>query len=166
MCYFPQKDMWYRLADSPFQDYEDHSLVEYKSNVYLADGKRRQLGESNVLEFYSPLKNSWGTSQRNDDITDFTCLTVLKGDMYATCFANFSNKSRICRYDSEKNCWQDMGAPPYHQDKACVVADEHFLYIIGGTVDRGESSVCMTNRFDLINNKLEELRTDGILHYR
>ena len=77
--------------------------------------------------------------------------------MYATCFANFSNKSRICRYDSEKNCWQDMGAPPYHQDKACVVADEHFLYIIGGTVDRGESSVCTTNRFDLINNKLEEV---------
>ena len=157
LCYFPQKDMWYRLADSPFQDYEDHSLVEYKSNVYLADGKRRQLGESNVLEFYSPLKNSWGTFQRNDDITDFTCLTVLKDDMYATCFANFSNKSRICRYDSEKNCWQDMGAPPYHQDKACVVADEHFLYIIGGTVDRGESSVCTTNRFDLINNKLEEV---------
>ena len=157
LCYFPQKDMWYRLADSPFQDYEDHSLVEYKSNVYLADGKRRQLGESNVLEFYSPLKNSWGTSQRNDDITNFTCLTVLKDDMYATCFANFSNKSRICRYDSQKNCWQDMGAPPYHQDKACVVADEHFLYIIGGTVDRGESSVCTTNRFDLINNKLEEV---------
>ena len=157
LCYFPQKDKWYRLADGPFQDYEDHTLVEYKSNVYLADGKRRQLGQSNVLEFYSPLKNSWGTVQRNDDIADFTCLTVLKGDMYATCFGYLFNKSRICRYDSQNKCWQDMDAPPYHQDKACVVADEHFLYIIGGTVDGGESAVCATNRFHPINNKLEEL---------
>ena len=157
LCYFPQKDMWYRLADSPFQDYEDHTLVEYKSNVYLADGKRRQLGQSNVLQFYSPLKNSWGTVQRNDDITDFTCLTVLKGDMYATGFVNFSNKGRICRYDSEKNCWQDMEAPPYLQDRACVVADEQFFYIIGGTMDHGEGAVCTTNRFDPINNKLEEV---------
>ena len=158
LCYFPQKEMWYRLADSPFQDYEDHALVEYESNVYVADGKRRQLGESKVLEFYSPLKNSWGTVQRNDHgIPDFTCLTVLKGDMYAICFVNFSNKGWICRYDSEKNCWQDIGAPPYQQDKACVVADGHFLYLIGGTMDRGENAVCATNRFDPINNKLEEV---------
>ena len=157
LCYFPQKDMWCCLADSPFQDYEGHSLVEYKSNIYVADGETRRLGESHVFEFYSPLKNSWGTAQRNDDITDFTCLTVLKGDMYAICFANFPKKGRICRYDSEKNCWQDMDAPPCLQDRACVVADEQFLYIIGGTLDWGASAVCTTNRFDPINNKLEEL---------
>ena len=157
LCYFPQKDMWYRLADSPFQDYEDHSLVEYKSNIYVADGKTRRLGESHVLEFYSPLKNSWGTVQRNDDITNFTCLTVLKGDMYATCYASISNEGRICRYDSEKNCWQDIDAPPCLRDKACIVADEQFLYIIGGTLDWGESAECTTMRFDPINNKLEEL---------
>ena len=157
LCYFPQKDMWCCLADSPFQDYEGHSLVEYKSNIYVADGETRRLGESHVFEFYSPLKNSWGTAQRNDDITDFTCLTVLKGDMYAICFANFPKKGRICRYDSEKNCWQDMDAPPCLQDRACVVADKQFLYIIGGTLDWGESAVCTTNRFDPINNKMEEL---------
>ena len=157
LCYFPQKDMWCCLGDSPFQDYEGHSLVEYKSNIYVADGEIRRLGESHVFEFYSPLKNSWGTAQRNDDITDFTCLTVLKGDMYAICFANFPKKGRICRYDSEKNCWQDMDAPPCLQDRACVVADEQFLYIIGGTLDWGASAVCTTNRFDPINNELEEL---------
>ena len=157
LCYFPQKDMWCCLADSPFQDYEGHSLVEYKSNIYVADGETRRLGESHVFEFYSPLKNSWGTAQRNDDITDFTCLTVLKGDMYAICLANFPKKGRICRYDSEKNCWQDMDAPPCLQDRACVVADKQFLYIIGGTLDWGASAVCTTNRFDPINNKLEEL---------
>ena len=157
LCYFPQKDMWCCLADSPFQDYEGHSLVEYKSNIYVADGETRRLGESHVFEFYSPLKNSWGTARRNDDITDFTCLTVLKGDMYAICFANFPKKGRICRYDSEKNCWQDMDAPPCLQDRACVVADKQFLYIIGGTLDWGASAVCTTNRFDPINNELEEL---------
>ena len=157
LCYFPQKDMWYRLADSPFQDYKDHTLVEYKSDIYVADGKTRRLGESHVLEFYSPLKNSWGTAQRSDDITDFTCFAVLKGEMYATCFSEWKRKSRICRYDSEMNCWQDMEAPPYLQDKACVVADEQFLYIIGGTMDHGEGAVCTTNRFDPINNKLEEV---------
>ena len=165
LCYFPQKDMWYRLADSPFQDYEDHSLVEYKSNIYVADGKTRQLGESHVLEFYSPLKNSWGAVQRNDDITDFTCLTVLNGDMYATCYASFSNKGRICRYDSEKNCWQDIDAPPCLRDKACIVADEQFLYIVGGTLDWGASAVCTTNRFDPINNELEELADINCARY-
>ena len=77
--------------------------------------------------------------------------------MYATCFSEWNRKSRICRYDSEMNCWQDMEAPPYLQDKACVVADEQFLYIIGGTMDHGEGAVCTTNRFDPINNKLEEV---------
>ena len=158
LCYFPQKDMWYRLADSPFQDYEDHhTLVEYESNIYVADGKTRQLGKSHVLEFYSPLKNSWGTAQRSDDITDFTCFTVLKGDMYATCFDNLFSKGRICRYESEKNCWQDIDAPPCLPNRACIVADEQFLYIIGGTLDWGESAVCTTKRFDPINNKLEEV---------
>ena len=37
------------------------------------------------------------------------------------------------------------------------LADEQFLYIVGGTLDWGESAVCTTNRFDPINNKLEEL---------
>ena len=77
--------------------------------------------------------------------------------MYATCFENVFNEGKICRYDSEKNCWQDVDAPPCLEDKACVVADEQFLYIIGGAVGLEESAVSTTNRFDPINNKLEEL---------
>ena len=158
LCYFPQNDLWYRLADSPFQDYERHTLTQCKSNIYSIDRKTRQLRESCVAEYYSPQSNSWGVVQRNDVVsTDLTCCTFLKGDMYVTCFSKLHKKVKVCRYDHGMKCWQEMAAQVNKQDKACVVANEQFLYIIGGTADRGKTAVCTTNRFDPINKKLEEV---------
>ena len=157
LCYFPQNDMWYRLADSPFQDYERHTLSQCKSKIYIVDGKARQLGESRVAEYYSPQSNSWGVVQRNDVVTDLTCCTFLKGDLYVTCFSKLHKKIKVCRYDRGMKCWQEMAAQVNQQDKACVVANEQFLYIMGGTADGGKTAVCTTNRFDPINKKLEEV---------
>ena len=124
LCYFPQNDMWYRLADSPFQDYERHTLSQCKSKIYIVDGKARQLGESRVAEYYSPQSNSWGVVQRNDVVTDLTCCTFLKGDLYVTCFSKLHKKIKVCRYDRGMKCWQEMAAQVNQQDKACVVANE------------------------------------------
>lgn len=158
LCYFPQNDLWYRLADSPFQDYERHTLTQCKSNIYSIDRKTRQLRESCVAEYYSPQSNSWGVVQQNDVVsTDLTCCTFLKGDMYVTCFSKLHKKVKVCRYDHGMKCWQEMAAQVNKQDKACVVANEQFLYIIGGTADGGKTAVCTTNRFDPINKKLEEV---------
>ena len=157
LCYFPQNDIWYRLADSPFQDYERHTLTQCKSKIYIVDGKTRQLGESCVAEYYSPQSNSWGVVQRNDVVTDLTCCTFVKGDMYVTCFSKLHKKVKVCRYDRGMTCWQEIAAQVNQQDKACVVANKQFLYIIGGTVDGGKTAVCTTNIFDPINKKLEEV---------
>jgi len=151
LCYFPQHDAWYRLADTLF-DHKNQSLAHWKSNVCI--GGICNVGESQVMEYYVPPTNSWGTIQREIDETNFTCCVVLKGDLYAVYFQSIF-EGRIFRYDTERNCWSKMMDPPKRQGfSPCVVADEQYLYVIGGFLQ----GICLstTTRFDPSNNKWEE----------
>ena len=154
LCYFPKQNLWYRLQDTPFE-YQNHTLTECKSKIYIVDGQTHNLGESRVMEYYVPLTNSWGAIQRDATGANFTCCTVLKGYLYATYFSRFN--VTICRYDTEMDCWHEVDAPPTQPEDPCVVADEQFLYIIGGTNDYGISSLSSTTRFDSSSNKWEDV---------
>ena len=152
LCYFPEEDMWYRLADTPFH-YQSHTLTQYKGKIYLFDDEVHKLGESQVIEFYTPAANSWGAIQR-PPVDRFTSCTVLNGDLYATYFSFFER--RIYRYEEEKN-WQDeIDAPPTQQKDTCVVASEKFLYVIGGRLSTGSVSSAAI-RFNPTNNSWEEV---------
>ena len=154
LCYFPEQDMWYRLADTPFH-YQSHTLTQYKGKIYLFDNEVHTLGESQVTEFYTPAANSWGAIQRAP-VYSFTSCTVLNGDLYATYFSFFER--RIYRYEEEKNWWHEMDAPPTctQQESPCVVASEQFLYVIGGRLLTKSVSSAAT-RFDSTNNSWEEV---------
>ena len=152
LCYFPQHDVWYRLADTVF-DHNNHTLTHWKGNVYI-DGICN-VGESQVMEYYVPTTNSLGTIQRDMDNRNFTCCAVLKGDLYATYFEPFL-LGRIFRYDAETNCWNKGMDPPRRVGYSpCVVADEKDLYIIGGF--SGLTFLSTTTRFNISNNMWEEV---------
>ena len=153
LCYFPQHDVWYRLADTLF-NHNNQTLAVWKNNVYI--GGICNVGKSQVMEYYVPYTNSWGTIQRDIDEANFTCCAVLKGALYATYFAPHS-LGRIFRYDPETNCWNKVMDPPKTQrlSSPCVVADEQHLYVMGGFL-KGNCLSSTTRRFDPSNNKWEE----------
>ena len=156
LCYFPQLDVWYRLADTLF-DHNKQAPVHWKGNVYI--GGICNVGKSQVIEYYVPTTNSMGTIQQGVDVPEFSCLAVFKGDLYAMHFDRSflaSSLGRIFRYDAETNCWNAvMDLPKRHGFSACVVADEKHLYIIGGV--KGNNIFSTTTRLNLSNNTWEEV---------
>ena len=95
LCYHPKENMWYRLEDSPF-DYPNNTPIQYKSKIYT--GSTCNEGMSQVMEYYVPTANTWGAVQSTVE-PNFTGYTVLKGDLYATCFS--TQEGRIYRYDAD-----------------------------------------------------------------
>lgn len=57
--YFPKQNQWYRLADAPFH-HQSQSLVQCRSEVYIANSQLLKMGESVVMEYYKPAANTWG----------------------------------------------------------------------------------------------------------
>ena len=151
-CYFPQQNLWYGLADSPFQ-HQSHALIQYKSRIFVFDNQSHKLGESVAMEHYIPASNSWGAIQCNAVQSNLTSCTVLKGFMYA--IPLFTTEAQIYRYDAETNCWDVVITPPIKQENGCLVTDEQYMYIIGGKRDRNVLST--TSRFDPSNNELKKV---------
>jgi len=155
LCYFPQQNVWYRLADTP-SDHNNHCLAQYKSKIYIVGGQAPKLGESVVMEFYVPSTNSWGAIPRHGSEHNFHCCTVLKGALYAIALLRFWDTSGIIyRYDTEMNSWGKMKDTPSIQENPCLVTNERHLYIIGGR--SGQNNVLTTRRFDPSNNRWEEV---------
>ena len=152
LCYLPQKNMWYKLEDPPFH-YQSHTLTQHRSRVYVFDNETHELGESEVTEYYEPDANSWGAIQ-SGMVNTFTSCTVLNGKLYASYFSYFKGAG-VSRYDEQKNCWDEIVAPPTGQEDPCVVADEKFLYVIGGR--KNSDALSTTIRFDPRDNQWEEV---------
>ena len=151
LCYFPQQNLWYSLANKAF-DHEVNSLAHYRGRIYVG-GINTDLSDSQVLEYYFPSTNSWGTAQRGKDVDNNFCCRVLRGDLYVI---NLSSTSgAIFRCDFETNSWNKVMDPPIAPMNPCVVTDEHYLYKIGGAVNGCASST--TTRFDPNDHKCEEM---------
>ena len=156
LCYFPQQNIWYRLADKLFED-QGCSPTQYKGNIYVPCYMRNAYGESEwAMQYYIPTSNSWGAVQSDTDVSDASCCTVCKGYLYAICLNAYSER-RIFRYDGETNCWYKVLDPPKRQRYPCIVTDEQHLYIIGGVLDFASSPITMTTRFDFNSSKWEEV---------
>ena len=164
LCYFPHQNTWYRLVDTLF-DHEKHILASCKNKIYIVDKQVCKVGESQVMEFYIPTTNSWGAIQTDTVVTSFNGCAVLKGGIYATFFHPYG-EAQIYRYDAETNCWDKVTAPPTMQWYPCVVADEQYLYIIGGISQETmfnivptttTTTTTTTTRFDPSSNKWEKV---------
>jgi len=153
LCYFPHQNVWYRLAGTLF-DHNNHCLAQYRSKIYIVGGQAPKLGESEVMEFYVPSTNSWGTIPRHGSVPNFHCCTVLKGVLYASAQKRFFDTSAIIyRYDTELNNWDKMKDTPLKYP--CLVTNGQHLYIIGGRL--GKKNVLTTRRFEPSNNKWEKV---------
>ena len=147
LCYFPQTNMWCRMADTLFE-HSTFSPAEYKHKIYIFDGGFHKVDEAmaRVMEYLED--NTWAAAQGTVASTDITHYTVLNGELYTLSLTH--NKAEIYRYNAECN-WDGMASLPFDQREACIVTDEQFLYIIGGQKTR------RTSRYDSRDKKWEEL---------
>ena len=152
LCYFPQQNLWYRLANSTF-DHQINSLAHCRGRIYVGSIDTG-FSDSHVLEYYFPSTNSWGTVQRGKDVDKNFCCRILRGDLYVI---NLSSSSgAIFRCDGETNSWNKvMDHPPTSPMNPCVVTGEHYLYKIGGLIGRFATST--TTRFDPNDHMCEEI---------
>ena len=152
LCYFPQQNLWYSLADKTF-DRPINSLAHYRGRIYVGSTNTDE-SDPQVIEYYFSSANSWGTFQRGKDVTNNFCCRVLRGDLYVI---NLSSTSgAIFRCDVERNVWNKVMDPPATPRNPCVVTDEHYLYKIGGVMEDGSAS-STTTRFDPNDHKCEEI---------
>ena len=162
--YFPKQNKWYRLADAPFH-HKDHFLVQCRSKVYIADIVSREMGESEVMEYYKPAMNTWGSilpdASSHDYIDSFLQVTVLNDVLYGLSFDSLSG-CHIYQYDAGTNNWLEMNAPP-RKDDPCVVSDEEHIYVIGG---ESISVLSTASRFNPHNNTWEEVASLNEGRYR
>ena len=151
LCYFPQTNMWHRMADTLFEhDFCTFTPAQYKHKVYIFDAGSHKVDEARarVMEYLED-NNTWAAAKGAAGSINITHYTVLNGDLYALSLEY--NKAEIYRYNAECNNWDGMESWPFDQRDACIVTDEQFLYIIGG------QSTHITSRYDSRDKKWEEL---------
>ena len=151
LCYFPQTNMWQRIADTLFEhDYSTFTPAQYKHKIYILDVGSHKMDEATarVMEYLED-NNTWAAAQGTAASINITHYAVLNVDLYALYLAY--NKGEIYRYNAERNNWDGMESLPFDQRDACIVTDEQFLYIIGGRNN------CRTSRYDSQDKKWEEL---------
>ena len=146
LCYFPCQDLWYRLADTPFQ-YKYHSPIQYKNKIFIFNKESHSLGNFKVMEYYMPSINSWAAIQLRKDVCDLTSCTyaVLEGVLYA----KHTSFNEVYKYDAECNHWRQVDKLINTQENSCLVTDNKYLYFIGGK--RDGNALTTTTRFDPSN---------------
>ena len=148
LWYFPQKNMWYRMADTLFE-HSTFTPAQYKHKIYILDVGSHKMDEATarVMEYLED-NNTWAAAQGTASIK-ITHYAVLNGDLHALNLQY--HKTEIYRYNAECNNWDGMETLAFDQRDACIVTDEQFLYIIGGR------DHCRTSRYDSQDKKWEEL---------
>ena len=151
LCYFPQKNMWHRMADTLFE--HDHSTfipAEFMHKIYIFDVGSHKVDESTakVMEYLED-NNTWAASQGAAASTNISHYTVLNGDLY-TLSLTYS-KTEIHKYNVESNNWEGVESVAFQHKDPCIVTNEQFLYTIGGW------NSCRTSRYDSSDKKWEEL---------
>ena len=151
LCYFPQKNIWYRMADTLFEhDHSTFTPAEFMHKIYIFDeGLHKMDGFAAKVMEYLEDNNTWAAAQGAAASIDITHYTVLNGDLYALSLGY--NKAEIYRYNAECNNWVGKESMAFRQQYACIVTDEKFLYIVGGR------DTHRTSRYDSQDKKWEEL---------
>jgi len=105
-----------------------------RDKIYIPCQGSDQLGGSSLMAFHAPSANSCGAFQVSKA---FTNIAVLKDHLYATTeeifYSLMSSKFEIYRYDPEKNCCNQLKKPHTNLFHSCVVTDEQYIYLIGGS---------------------------------
>ena len=128
LCFFPEENVWYKLSDMLFHHDHGSNPSQCRSKIYIPCQGSNQLGGSSLMKCYTPSANSWGVFQVS---RPFTGTAVFRGHLYAT--EERTSCTFVYRCDPEKDCCRPLKKTHTNFSGSCVVTDEQYIYLIGGS---------------------------------
>ena len=146
LCYLPDENKWHKLMRTTLE-HKGHSIIQYRDRVYVFSSQQVEENQSDVVEYYTPSTNFWGTIQTKFDKHRgrFTALFVLDDNRGLWILTKSGSRDYIYEYNLNKNIW--VGS--YRQlwtSRACFVSDGHCIFTIGG-VSENQTVTTEVNKF-------------------
>ena len=158
LCYLPQVNMWYKMADMSFE-HQNHSLLLDRQRVYIFSKQNTGI-QSHLVEYYVPSTNLWCSFQSGFKYDEQFCsVSAVSGYSFLNALTYAEQHPYMYTYDINTNNWNMHEAAPTNQWGVCVISQGHHIYIIGGTyygdsIAAGNTRVV---RFNPRNESVEEV---------
>ena len=158
LCYLPQVNMWYKMADMSFE-HQNHSLLLDRQRVYIFSKQNTDI-QSHLVEYYVPSTNLWCSFQSGFKYDEQFCsVSAVSGYSFLNALTYAEKHPYMYTYDINTNNWNMHEAAPTNQWGVCVISQGHHIYIIGGThygdsIAAGNTQVV---RFNPSNESVEEV---------
>ena len=157
VCLLPfpkKKKRWYNLKDMPdTRKPNTFASTTCQGRLYVIGGNNNIFEKKTTAACYDPLLNIWSSISVKSfpEGLNFTAAVSFQGLVYVIGGEDDSgNRLRtVKQYDPSTNLWQEVSPLSNARSSVCVVADESYIYAIGGyTSFPSEKCLDIVERFD------------------
>ena len=153
LCFLPFQNRWHNLKDMPgTRKPNTFASTTCQGRLYVIGGNSNIRGEQTVA-CYDPFLKIWSSISVKSfpEGLNFTAAVSFQGLVYVIGGEdNSGNRLRtVKQYDPSTNLWQEVSPLNNARSSVCVVADESYIYAIGGyTSSPSEKCLDIVERFD------------------
>ena len=155
LCYLPQVNMWYQMANMSFE-HQDHALLLDRQRVYIFSKQNW----CHLVEYYVPSTNLWYSFQSGFKYDEKFCsVSAGSGHSFVNVLTFAEQLPYMYTYDINTNNWKMQREMPISRWGVCAISQGHHIYIIGGTnsSDRIPAGNTKVERFNPSNESVEEV---------
>ena len=130
LCYLPQVNMWYQMANTSFE-HQDHALLLDRQRVYIFSKQNW----CHLVEYYVPSTNLWYSFQSGFKYDEKFCsVSAGSGHSFVNVLTFAEQLPYMYTYDINTNNWKMQRETPISRWGVCAISQGHHIYIIGGTI--------------------------------
>lgn len=142
--YDPMCNSWQTLT-SMRHARVNHGVAEFGGHLYVAGGNRGEFTQTNTMERYCFLSRSWTDVFPMTEVREELGLVNAGNGLYAIGGYNGTRDlASIEKYYPNKDIWRFLEPLRMCRAGASVVADERYIYVIGGSCDQRHTTTLET----------------------
>ena len=158
LCYLPQVNMWYKMANMTFE-HQNHALLLDQQRVCIFSKQNPHI-QCHLVECYVPSTNLWYSFQSGFEYNEKFCsVSAVSGYSFLNALTYAEHTPYMYTYDINTNYWKMLEKTPIRRLGVCAISQGHHIYIIGGTnsSDRIPAGNTKVERFNPRNESVEEV---------
>ena len=158
LCYLPQVNMWYKMANMTFE-HQNHALLLDQQRVCIFSKQNPHI-QCHLVECYVPSTNLWYSFQSGFEYNEKFCsVSAVSGYSFLNALTYAEHTPYMYTYDINTNYWKMLEKTPIRRLGVCAISQGHHIYIIGGTnsSDRLPAGNTKVERFNPRNESVEEV---------
>ena len=126
LCYLPQVNMWYKMADMSFE-HHNHALLLDQQRVYIFSKQNTDI-QSHVLEYYVPSTNLWCSFQSGFKYDEQVCsVSAVSGYSFLSVLTYAHRSPYMYTYDICTNNWNMQEDTPINRWGVCAISQGHHI---------------------------------------